>query len=122
MTRQDRAVVCNLINTKYTQVIRNRRWRLQVASSFGRKTPRLPDDVVPREGQQYKASGREGGNGDGNENVGGNENGARNESGDRDKNREEGGREREPGNLRSGNRDVRGVRSEDARGEGDANE
>ena len=26
----------------------DRKWHLQVASSFGRKTRRLPDDVVPR--------------------------------------------------------------------------
>ena len=29
----------------------DRRWRLRVVSSFGRKTQRLPDDIVPRGGQ-----------------------------------------------------------------------
>ena len=29
----------------------DKRWRLQVVNSFGRKTWRLPDDVVPREEQ-----------------------------------------------------------------------
>ena len=64
----------------------DRWWRLQVASSFWRKTRRLPDDVVPRgeqetrDGKEETETGtrtgeREGRNGDENENGLGGENG-----------------------------------------------
>ena len=78
MTRPDCAVMCNLIHTnththththtaeqktRHCQSARgiisaDRKWRLQVASSFGRKTRRLPDDVVPR-GEQGTKDGRD---------------------------------------------------------------
>ena len=95
----------------------DRRWRLQVASSFGHKTRRLPDDVVPR-GEQGTRNGRE-------EAITGIETGTRTRAGmstrvgmegrtgagtgTRIEIGEGGG---EPGNLQSGNRGG----SEDARG------
>ena len=100
----------------------DRRWRLQVATSFERKTRHFPDDVVPRGKQGTR--GREGGNGDGTSSGGRDVNevedenghkdgdGSENGSGNEGDNREEGGGEREPGNLLSGN----GGGSEDARG------
>ena len=102
----------------------DRRWRLQVASIFWRKTRRLPDDVVPRGEQRTRdekketGTGNRDGGGNGNEDEYGNDNehqcrdGSENVRGNRDDNRDEGGEERHTGNLRRGNKGE----SEDARG------
>ena len=41
----------------YSIIAVDRRWRLQVVSSFGRKTRRVPDDEIPR-GEQGTRDGR----------------------------------------------------------------
>ena len=88
----------------------NSRWRLQVASSFRRKTRRLPDDIVLRREETTRPQRPEGGNGQGNrdrngdrnghEEMNGGGNGGGNGSGHGSGNGSKGGVEREPRNLR----------------------
>ena len=91
-TRQYHHSARDIIYTLYSV---NMEWRLKVASSFGRKTWRQPDDVVPRGEQGHQRREAEN-NGDGNRDGGGDGNE------DEDRNRHEGG---DRGGNGSGNGD-----------------